>query len=126
LRLTTILRLRCPACERTPIFNGFFDTPHRCPQCGYFFMRENGYFRPHVAIGYGVTVAVALGVWPLMRWVFNVHSDAIILSTMIVVGILFGVWFLRYAKMLWLALDLTIHPPTREDYEPRGRDAQST
>jgi len=86
-------------------------------------MRESGYFLPHVPIGYGATVAVSLGVWPLMRYLFHIQSDAAILTTMIVVGILFGIWFLRYAKMLWLVLDLTIHPPANEDFESRGRSA---
>ena len=84
-------------------------------------MRESGYFLPHVAIGYGATVAVALGVWPLLRYVFGVRSDGIILASMILTALGFGSWFIRYAKMLWLAFDLTMHPPTREDFESRGR-----
>ena len=84
-------------------------------------MRESGYFLPHVAIGYGATVAVALGVWPLLRYVFGVRSDGIILTSMILTAVGFGSWFVRYAKMLWLAFDLAMHPPTREDFESRGR-----
>jgi uncharacterized protein (DUF983 family) len=121
MRLSTIFRLRCPVCENARIFNGYFDTPEKCPFCGYYFMRESGYFLPHVAIGYGATVAVALGVWPFMTYVLHIQSDALILGTMVAVGILFGVWFVRYAKMLWLALDLTIHPPADEDFQSRGR-----
>ena len=66
MRLSTIVHLRCPVCDNATIFHGYFDTPSRCPFCGYFFMRESGYFLPHVAIGYGVTVLVALSVWPLL------------------------------------------------------------
>src|SRR6266568_3422475 len=79
MRLSTIVHLRCPVCDNATIFHGYFDTPSRCPVCGYFFMRESGYFLPHVAIGYGVTVLVALSVWPLMQYVFGVRSDALIL-----------------------------------------------
>jgi len=121
VRLSTIIYLRCPVCENARIFHGYFDTPERCPFCGFFFMRESGYFLPHVAIGYGATVAVALGTWPFLRYVLGVRSDVVILTTMIVAGVLFGIWFLRYAKMLWLALDLTLHPPADEDFQPRGR-----
>ncbi len=121
MRLSTIIHLRCPVCQNARIFHGYFDTPERCPSCGYYFLRESGYFLPHVAIGYGVTVAVALGVWPLLRYVFRVKSDAAILATMIGAGLGFGVWFVRYAKMLWLALDLTLHPPASEDFQSRGR-----
>ena len=121
MHLSTIIRLRCPVCENAKIFNSYFDTPKKCPSCGYFFMRESGYFLPHVPIGYGATVLVALSIWPLLRYVFHVQSDAVILSAMIVTGVLFGIWFLRYAKMLWLALDLTLHPPANEDFQSRGR-----
>ena len=121
MKFGALLRLRCPICGKGKLFRGYFDSPERCPSCGYFFMRESGYFLPHVPIGYGATVAVALGMWPLLRYVFHVRSDAVILGTMVTVGILFGIWFLRYAKMLWLALDLTIHPPRDEDFQSRGR-----
>ena len=84
-------------------------------------MRETGYFLPHVVIGYVPTVFVALAVWPILRYVFKVESDAVILGTMVSTAIVFGIWFLRYAKMLWLLLDLKIHPPAREDFESRGR-----
>jgi len=60
-----------------------------------------------------------------MKYVLGVRSDAAILTTMIVTGILFGVWFLRYAKMLWLALDLTLHPAANEDFQSRGRKVKA-
>ena len=84
-------------------------------------MRETGYFLPHVAIGYGATVAAALGVWPLLRYVVGIRSDWIILAAMVATGLGFGLWFVRYAKMLWLAIDLKLNPPTREDFQSRGR-----
>jgi uncharacterized protein (DUF983 family) len=121
MRLRNALALRCPVCGRGKLFRGYFDAPVRCPECDYFFMREAGYFLPHVPIGYAATVLVALSVWPLLRYVFKVQSDAVILTSMVVTAILFGIWFLRYAKMIWLLIDLTIHPPAREDFQSRGR-----
>jgi hypothetical protein len=41
---------------------------------------------------------------------------------MIAVALGFGIWVIRYAKMLWLAFDLYMHPPVREDFEGRGRE----
>lgn len=84
-------------------------------------MRESGYFLPHVVIGYGFTVGVALGAWPFMRYVLGVRNPAVTLSVMIAVAVLFGIWFVRYSKVLWLALDLSLHPPHSEDFESRGR-----
>lgn len=121
MKLSTILNLRCPVCERSKIFHSYFDTPEKCPSCGFYFMRENGYFLPHVAIGYSLIVTVTLGIWPVLKYGLGIQSDAILLTTMILVGLVCGVWSIRYAKMLWLALDLTMHPSVLEDFEARGR-----
>jgi uncharacterized protein (DUF983 family) len=123
MRLASLIRLRCPICGVAKLFHGYFDSPERCPSCGYYFMRESGYFLPHVAIGYGVTVLVALGCWPVMRYVLGIQSPTITLAVMVMVAVLFGIWFVRYSKALWLALDLTLHPPAEEDFKSRGRDA---
>ena len=84
-------------------------------------MRESGYFLPHVPIGYAFTVLVSLGSWPFMRYVLGIQSAALTLSVMVSVAVLFGVWFVRYSKALWLAIDLALHPPASEDFESRGR-----
>ncbi len=86
-------------------------------------MRESGYFLPHVVIGYGATVAVALGSWPLMRYVFGIQNAAVTLTVMVSLAVLFGAWFVRYSKIIWLALDLTLHPPNSDDFESRGRES---
>jgi hypothetical protein len=121
MRLSAFLHLQCPVCENARIFHGYFDTPERCPACGFFFMRESGYFLPHVAIGYPILVTVALSTWPFMKYVLHIQSDTVVLSTMVAVGVLFGMWFVRYAKMLWLAFDLWMHPSAMEDFQARGR-----
>jgi uncharacterized protein (DUF983 family) len=123
MRLASILRLRCPVCGKGRIFNGYFDTPERCPHCAYFFMRENGYFLPHVPIGYFATVLAALGSWPVLYFLAGVRSTAITLTVMVGVALVFGIWFLRYAKMIWLVVDLYLHPPVKEDFEERGRQS---
>lgn len=121
MKLGSLLRLRCPICGKGKLFDGYFDSPARCPSCGYFFMRETGYFLPHVPIGYAFTVAASLGSWPLLRYVFGIRNAALTLTIMVTVAIAFGVWFVRYSKALWLAIDLTLHPPNSEDFESRGR-----
>ena len=120
MKLGALLRLRCPICGKGELFRGYFDSPERCPSCGYYFLRESGYFLPHVVIGYGFTVLLALGSWPVL-YLLGIRSAAITLTVMVAVAVVFGVWFVRYSKVLWLALDLTIHPPHSEDFESRGR-----
>ena len=121
MKLANLLRLRCPVCSKGRIFHGYLDTPERCPECGFYFMRETGYFLPHAPISYLVIVATAALMWVLLRFIYYVESDAVVLSAMLTIAVGFGLWSNRYAKMIWLAIDLTIHPPTKEDFESRGR-----
>ena len=121
IELGALSRLRCLVCGKGELFRGYFDSPVRCPTCGYFFMRESGYFLPHVAIGYAFTAIASLGSWPLLRFVLGIENAALTLTIMISVAIFFGIWFIRYSKILWLALDLTLGPPASEDFEERGR-----
>src|SRR5438034_4680359 len=109
MKLGALLRLRCPICGKGKLFRGYFDSPKRCASCGFFFMRESGYFLPHVAIGYAVTVLVSLGSWPLMRYVFGIRNPAVTLGVMIAVAVLFGVWFVCYSMLLLLVLVVTLN-----------------
>ena len=84
-------------------------------------MRETGYFLPHAPISYVAIVFVAFLAWVVVRLVMGVESDFIVLSSILVIPALFAFWSNRYSKMLWLAIDLWLHPPTQEDFEPRGR-----
>ena len=63
----------------------------------------------------------ALGSWPVLYYVLGLRNAAATLAIMVAVAILFGVWFVRYSKVLWLDLDLTLHPPHSEDFESWGR-----
>ena len=122
---SAVIRLRCPICVKGRVFRGLFETRGHCDNCGYYFSRDSGYFSGAVFFGYGATIAVSLASWPFLRYVLAIESDRAILATMIVLGIGFPVWFLRYARMLWMAMDLYLNPPVSEDFEARGRPKES-
>ena len=85
-------------------------------------MRETGYFLPHVPISYLSIVFVAFLTWLVLHFVVGLESDFFLLGLIVVVAAAFSVWSNRYMKMVWLLIDLWLHPPTREDYESRGRE----
>src|ERR1044072_6471903 len=99
MKLRTIVTLRCQVCGQGRLFNSLLDTPEQCPQCKYFFMRETGDYLPLYAIAYPPTVAAALLTWPFLKYIVGVQSSTVTLVTMILVGAVFGIWFIRYAKM---------------------------
>jgi hypothetical protein len=84
-------------------------------------MRETGYFLPHAPISYLSIVFVAFLVWAILYFVFRMESDFVVLATMIGVAAAFALWSNRYTKMVWIVIDLWLHPPTREDFQDRGR-----
>ena len=121
VKLENLLKLHCPVCGKGEIFHGYLDTPDSCPECGFYFMRETGYFLPHAPISYLLIVLAAAFAFVLLRLVLHVASDVIVLSSMVIFAVTFGVWSNRYTKMIWLIIDLTLHPPTKEDFQSRGR-----
>ena len=84
-------------------------------------MREAGYFLPHAPISYLLIVVAALFAFVLLRMVLHIESDVVVLSSMLVFAVAFGIWSNRYTKMIWMAIDLTLNPVSKEDFEQRGR-----
>jgi uncharacterized protein (DUF983 family) len=122
VKLKNLLSLRCPVCGKGKIFKGYLDTPDTCPDCGFYFMRETGYFLPHAPISYLLIVLAAVFAFVFLRVVFHVESDTIMLPAMLIFAVAFGVWSNRYTKMIWMVIDLSLHPPTKEDFQGRGRE----
>jgi hypothetical protein len=80
-----------------------------CPNCGYVFAREHGYFLGGYALNLivaeGITMIclIALLIWTDWEWWV---IELVVVPTAIALPIL----FLPYARGLWMALDLTLHP----------------
>jgi len=121
MKLGALLRLRCPICGKGKLFQGYLDSPERCSHCGYFFIRESGYFLPHVPIAYVFTVLVGLGSWPVLYYL-GLRNAAVTLGSMVAITLAFCIWFVRYSKVLWLAIDLSLYPAHSGDFESRGRE----
>jgi uncharacterized protein (DUF983 family) len=116
--LSRALRLKCTACGRAPAFDSLVRMKLRCPQCGFYFERETGYFLGAMYINYGVAVAITVGLHLVLADVFSMGSWTQF-AILIPLAILLVLWFFRYSRMLWLALDLAFDPPKKSDYEAR-------
>ncbi len=103
------LRLRCPRCAHAPIFRGWFTLLTRCDGCAYRFEREPGYFVGAIYLNYAATVLVAIpGYFVLDRVAGLSLAQQLVLWGAFSVG--FPLWFFRYSKSLWLALDYFVDP----------------
>jgi len=115
------VRLRCPVCLEGRVFRDLYNARRNCERCGFFFSRESGYFLGSVYLGYGATLALALVLWFLLSRVFGMGWDLRVLIVLLAFVLVFPIWFFRYARMLWMALDLYLNPPVSEDFDARGR-----
>ena len=109
------LRLRCPWCGLGAPFDGLFTMRDRCEACGLKLEREPGYFLGSIYVNYGITAVVGLG-WTFgwmfageERWYVSILPAAIF-------GVIFPLWFHRYARLLWVAFDLGWDPPREEEF----------
>ena len=103
------VRLRCPRCGQTPLFRGWFRMLPACASCGLSFERAQGYFVGAIYVNYAATTPIAVGgalvlwrvagldpVWQLALW-----------GPFVVV---FPLWFFRWSRSLWLAVELLANP----------------
>jgi uncharacterized protein (DUF983 family) len=102
-------RLRCPRCGEGALFRGAFSMLERCPHCHLTFEREPGYFVGAIYINYSATAILSIGGFLLLD--AYVHPA---LTTQLIAwgafGIAFPLWFFRYSKSCWLAIDHFVNP----------------
>jgi uncharacterized protein (DUF983 family) len=108
--------LCCPACGRGRLFRGWFSMHERCAHCGRQFQREPGYFLGSIYFNYGATAALVMALY-LGLFFFAEVSPDLLLGILTAFCVLFPLWFFRYARSLWLALDWYFDPPPPERAE---------
>jgi len=113
--LSRTLRRRCPLCGAGGIFRGWFELRDRCPDCGFSFEREEGYWTGALIVNIGgaqiLFFAVFLGglavTWPDVPWLALLLAGLAVMAT-------FPIVFYPYSKTLWLWGDLTIRGRTSD------------
>jgi len=102
------LRLRCPRCGKGKIFRRGFTTFETCPNCGWRFEREEGYWTGAMAVNLVLSeIIVAIVVIPLA-------AKQVPPLPLLAIGVpavaLLPVIFYRHSKALWMCLDFMVHP----------------
>jgi uncharacterized protein (DUF983 family) len=103
------IALRCPRCGETPLFQGWFRMRPACGLCGLQFERAQGYFVGAIYVNYAATTVIALAgfflLWPRTDWPMAAH-----VSLWGAFAVVFPLWFFRYSRSLWLAVEYFINP----------------
>jgi uncharacterized protein (DUF983 family) len=111
VRALTLLRraltLRCPRCGGTPLFTGWFAMPVTCALCGLRYERAQGYWVGAIYVNYAVTTVIAVAGFFLTYPALSITTELVLWSAFV---ILFPLWFFRYSRSLWLAVELLVNP----------------
>lgn len=105
------LRKRCPVCARGEIFESWFKLKDRCPNCGYLFAREEGYWVSAIIVNVGVIqtmfivlfIVVVLATAPEVEW-----GPLLLIGGLM--NVIFPIFFYPFSKTVWMAIDLYFHP----------------
>lgn len=103
------VRLRCPRCGGAALFRTWFSMAEACALCGLRFERAQGYFVGAIYINYAVTATITIGGY-FVLWAVAELSTAAQLALWLPVVVVFPLWFFRYSRSLWLALECLINP----------------
>lgn len=120
------LTRRCPYCGGTHIYDGYFGLRESCPTCGVRFEREDGYFLGAYALNLVVAEFLGLGLAILLIFKTDLrHLDLIWQEAIAVaLAVTFPVLFFPWSRTVWIAIDLTFHPPGRHtEHHLRGAQA---
>jgi uncharacterized protein (DUF983 family) len=110
-RLLAVLRQRCPRCLQGHVYHGLVAMHETCPNCGYQFGREPGYFTGAMFASYTLAVPILFvifvvlwhffaGMWPLT---FN----------LLVTFVVFLPWvpiIFLYSRVIWMHVDWQLEP----------------
>ncbi len=86
------------------MFSGLFRMRESCTNCHLKFEREPGYFLGSIYVNYGITAFLTTIGWIVLRFGYRIESRGLIFAFG-AFCILFPMFFFRYARALWLALD---------------------
>jgi len=117
--LARAVRLRCPRCGAQPLFHGLVMNAS-CASCGLKYEREPGYFLGSIYINYGLTALSTTAAFLVLRFGWSWPMSWVV-PPLLAWCILFPIWFHRYARAYWLAMDLHFDPPeTADEQLPRS------
>jgi uncharacterized protein (DUF983 family) len=112
------LARRCPYCGGGGVFTGWFSLKERCPHCNVLFEPEDGYLLGSYVVNIGLTAVLAIAtVISLMVWSDLSVVQIQIIGAALAIGI--PVVLYPFTLLVWITLDLTIHPPG--DFSQRHR-----
>jgi hypothetical protein len=91
------------------LFRGWFRMHEQCVHCRFRFERSPGYWLGSIFVNYGLTALIVTGAYFALFF-----SEALppewIMRLLLAFCVLFPLWFFRYARSIWIGIDLYFDP----------------
>jgi uncharacterized protein (DUF983 family) len=111
------LRLRCPVCGEGKLFRGWFRMYDRCSDCQFRFERSPGYWLGSIFVNYGLTALIVTATYFALFFT-EALPEVWIVRLLLAFCILFPLWFFRYARSIWISIDLYFDPEPVASKDP--------
>jgi uncharacterized protein (DUF983 family) len=113
-RLMAVLGQRCPRCLRGRVFHGLVAMHDTCPQCGYQFGREPGYFTGAMFASYTLAVPILFVIF-MVLWNFFANTWPLTFNLFVtfVVFLPLAPVIFRYSRVIWMHVDVLLDPEKR-------------
>ena len=98
------MRLCCPRCGEGKLFIGWFHMHERCAHCNLKFERSPGYFLGSTYFNYGQTALTTTVLFVVLQFGCDLPKERIV-GPLVVYCIVWPLFWFRYARALWLAMD---------------------
>lgn len=122
------LTLRCPRCGSWRTFiRGWFRRYQRCRTCGIKWRREVGFELGAVTINTIFTFG-ALSLFMVVGFIMTVPDVPVFpfVIGLMAVGVLMPIIIYPFTYTIWLAIDLTVHPPDEAELAEADEAAAGT
>jgi uncharacterized protein (DUF983 family) len=111
--LVRALRLRCPACGQTAIFQPWsFRMPRECSHCRLALESESGFYLGAIYVNYGVTSLAILVTYVVMTFAMQASANTK-LAVCAAIAVILPLLMFRHARSLWLAMDAYFDPSSQ-------------
>ena len=103
IRLSSVLKARCPKCHEGKVLKGIIAIRPRCPSCGYNFHPEPGFYLGAMVVGYLFTAMTTIPPMIVLK-ILNVPI-LFLIAFPLLEFVFVGTFIVFYCRILWLHLE---------------------
>lgn len=99
-----ILTNLCPRCMKGNVFSGIYPMHPKCPECGFKFEKEPGYFLGSVIVAYLICALSLVPTLVLLFFLWKIEPFWIVAIGILQI-ILLHPFLYRYSRLTWLFIE---------------------